>query len=73
MHKIINTTDGKYVGREIDINTQEIRLDSDFIFKIEKITYNKDSIQLSNNNYVVDVVLINSFEKEKSKITKRRK
>jgi hypothetical protein len=57
MHRIINTTDGKFKGRLIDINHQFIVLD-DFLFKIQKLRYGPEGlISLSNDNYTIDVKL----------------
>jgi len=67
MHKIIKTTDEKYLGRLIDINNQNVLL-NDFIFKIAKVTYRDDIIELSNGDYIIEVELINELKnKEETK------
>ena len=64
MHKIINTTDGKYVGKLVDIDNSKIILDNDFIFTIAKIRYNEDMIELSDGEYVIEVILENELKDE---------
>ena len=61
MYKIINTTDKKFIGREIKFDTQKIML-GDFIFIIEKIQYlQTGEIELSNPNYIIKIKQVNNL------------
>lgn len=53
--RIINTTDGKYAGRIIDITQNPINLDNDSIFYTEKTqNIGNGQVRLSNSNYIID-------------------
>ena len=54
MHKILNTTDGRFVGQDIDDTSQLIHL-GDYDFIPDKRHENEDgTVRLSNSNYVID-------------------
>lgn len=53
--KIIDTTDGKFIGINIEI-TDSIEL-GDFVFVHDKVSELPNGVtRLSNSNYVIDVV-----------------
>lgn len=54
MYKIIETTDGNFIGRLIDFNQQIIVLD-DYEFKIKSVKYDDDIVVLSNDNYIIKI------------------
>jgi len=62
MYKIVKTTDNKYIGRVVDIDSPKIYFnEDDFIFEILKVTYKKDTIELSNFEYAIEVKLISEI------------
>jgi hypothetical protein len=60
MHKVIETSDNQHIGALIDLNSSFIILDQ-MIFKIEKLTYKDDKIELTDGDYRVTVVLENNL------------
>lgn len=56
IYKIIQTTDGKFSGRHIEIEVVKIGIKlelDDFVFEIDKITQNKDILKLFSYNYII--------------------
>lgn len=56
MYKIINTTDGKFLGRSIE--EQDIKVGShitldDFVFEISKIVRAGELLIIAETNYVI--------------------
>lgn len=61
MYKIVNTTDGKFVGREFEyeISKTENLIFGDYRISIEKLLILKDGkIRLINSSYVIDAEYI---------------
>lgn len=57
--KILNTTDGKYLGKILPNNLSigdVIELDNAFIFYIQNKINVGDRIVLSNNNYIIELM-----------------
>lgn len=57
MYKIINTTDGKFIGREFEydvVTTTSISL-NDYFMSIEKIIpMGGNRIRVANSSYIID-------------------
>ncbi len=52
MYRIIESTDNRFIGNEIDISKQHIEL-GDFVFNIVDRLYIGDIVIVSNANYVL--------------------
>lgn len=52
MYRIIESTDNRFIGNEIDISKQHIEL-GDFVFNIVDRLYIGDIVMVSNANYVL--------------------
>jgi hypothetical protein len=57
MYRIVETTDGRFVGREIDValSTKSIFLD-DFEFEIVELSCSGGKVKLTSSNYIVKAV-----------------
>ena len=55
MHKIIATTDKKYIGLDININDYPIKLDHDTYFYPDKVAQiSSTNWILSNSSYIIE-------------------
>lgn len=55
MKQIIDTTDGRFIGKILDFLTLPVELDG-YLFVPDKVQHLSDgTIRYSNSNYVVDV------------------
>jgi hypothetical protein len=56
MYVIINTTDGKYVGNEIENLDNPIKISEDLTFQYDKKKESGKDIVLSNSNYIINLI-----------------
>lgn len=57
MHKIISTTDDKYIGKIIDIQTIPIQLDKDTYFYPDFIVkINETCHMVYNSSYIINTI-----------------
>lgn len=55
MAKIINTTDGKYIGHEVDISENPVYISDDLILYYDKKIVSGDRVTLANSNYIINL------------------
>lgn len=53
--KIINTTDGKYIGIEVDISTNPVFISEDLTFLYDKKIISGDEATIANSNYIINL------------------
>jgi ribosome-associated protein YbcJ (S4-like RNA binding protein) len=55
MAKIINTTDGKYIGHEVDISENPVYISDDLLLYYDKKIVSGDRVTLANSNYIINL------------------
>jgi hypothetical protein len=56
MYTVTNTTDGKYVGNEIENLDNPIKISKDLTFQYDKKGESGNDVVLSNSNYIINLI-----------------
>lgn len=50
---ITDTTDGKYIGKKVDISVNPVEVSEDLTFFYDKKIVHEDQVILANSNYII--------------------
>jgi hypothetical protein len=52
---IYATTDGKYIGAEVDVSKNPVVITEDFTFHYDKKIVSGNEVTLANSNYIINL------------------